>query len=419
MTRFRMPETPDATRAFVGFARLLRERGLRMSPAQVAVLQAAVASLPPADFESLYWAGRACLGVPRELAPAYDAAFAEYFLGTAPARPQPAPDAEAKRNADPESQPGPQDRRGILDVVADADGTGEAGAAPPEVSGAAASAAERLRVTPFAECSAEELKTVTALVRRLRFRPPSRPSRRMVASTHREAVDLRATARRAMRTNTELILPAWRRHQRRPRRLVLLLDVSRSMAVYSRLLLHFAYAAVASGREVEVVCFGTQLTRITPLLRSRRTSQALEVAAMSVLDWNGGTRIASAVDGLRTTRSVRGALRGAVVLICSDGLEQGDPSDLGARMSLLRRTCYQVIWVNPLAGDPRYRPVAGGMRAALPFVDRLVAGDTLAALEDVAAVLSAHPRSRSRPASPAQSHPSHGAGARESRLPTA
>jgi uncharacterized protein with von Willebrand factor type A (vWA) domain len=197
-----------------------------------------------------------------------------------------------------------------------------------------------------------------------------------------------------MRTQADLILPAWRRRRRRPRRIVILLDVSRSMGVSSRLLLHFAYAVAAAGRSVEVVCFGTQLTRVTGLLRSRRSARALETAAMSVLDWHGGTRIADAVGGLRSMPTVRGRLRGALLVICSDGLEQGDPADLGHQMYLMRRTCHQIIWVNPLAGDERYQPISGGMQAALPFIDLLIAGDTLAALEDAACTLAAPPPAR-------------------------
>ena len=231
---------------------------------------------------------------------------------------------------------------------------------------------------------------MTALTRRLRARPPELPGRRMVPGRRMEAVDLRATVRLAMKTHADLLLPAWRQHRRRPRRVVILLDVSRSMAPYSRLYLHFGYALVAT-RGAEVVCFGTQLTRITRLLRSRQSARAMERAAMSVLDWNGGTRIADAVGGLRSMRSVRGALRGAVVVICSDGLELGDPADLGHQMYLLRRACHKIIWVNPLAGDERYQPIAGGMRAALPWVDRLMPGHTLAGLQDVAAALSNYP----------------------------
>lgn len=289
-----------------------------------------------------------------------------------------------------------------LDVAVEPTGQENQLAAAENV-GKAASAVEVLRITPFASCTQQELASIAALARRLRAKPPQRPGRRMVPGTHREALDLRATAQLAMKTQADILKPAWRQHQKRPRQVVILLDVSRSMALYSRLFLHFSYALAASRGNVEVVCFGTQLTRITGLLRSRRPAQALERAAMSILDWNGGTRIADAVGGLRSMRGLRAVLRGAVVVICSDGLEQGDPTDLGTQMRLLRRTCNQIIWVNPLAGDERYQPIAGGMRAALPFVDRLMPGDTLAALQDVAAVLSGSkppPDNRFRPPPP-------------------
>ena len=383
-----MTESTNATVALVAFARLLRDRGLRVSPAQVALFQAAVGALPGGELDGLYWAGRACLGVPREFGPAYEAAFAEYFLGIpGPAPPESLPSSDTRPEGRQDSQPEQPTHRGALDVAI-GDGGDEESSAPAEETGAAASGLEQLRVTPFAECSPEELRAVTELVRRLRIRPPAVAARRLAPGRHHDAMDLRGTVRLAMRTHADLILPAWRQHQRRPRRIVLLLDVSRSMAGYSRLLLQFGYAMVSAGREAEVVCFGTRLTRVTPLLRSRRSAQALEVAAMSVMDWNGGTRIADAVGGLRELRTVRGALRGAVVVICSDGLEQGDPSDLGTQMDGLRRVCHEIIWVNPLAGDPRYRPISGGMQAALPFIDRLVAGDTVAALESVAAMLA-------------------------------
>jgi uncharacterized protein len=384
------------TAALAGFARLLRERGLRLSPAEVSRFQAAVGALPP-RIGHLYWAGRACLGVPPGSAAVYDTAFAQYFLGL--------PDEAA---ADARANPGSAvagDGTALprlpatLDVAREPDGQ-EPGADQAERSGSTASSAEVLRITPFTQCTPQELAAVAELVRRLRALPPQRPGRRMVPGTHREAVDLRTTARRAMKTQADVLMPAWRQHRMRPRPVVMLLDVSRSMASCSRLLLHFGYALVASRRDVEVVCFGTQLTRVTGLLRSRRSARALELAAMSVLDWDGGTRIAEAVAGLRSMRGLRGRLRGAVVVICSDGLERGDPADLGVQMSRLRRTCHQVLWVNPLAGDERYEPLAGGMRAAMPWVDRLMPGDTLAALGDVAAVLSGgtpHQPGRFRP----------------------
>lgn len=376
--------------ALVGFARLLRQRGLSASPAQVATYQAAVARLGGGGIDDLYWAGRICLSIPGPSRVLYDNTFAEYFLGRttmpgADAPPQP-PDPSSET---PEPDSGPKERQAPLDVARESSDDEDGEESPADPTGDSASVLEVLRITPFQECTPEELDVVIALVRRLRGQPPTMLSRRTRPGRHGRRLDVRATTRLAMRTQAELILPRWRRPRRRWRPVVVLLDVSRSMAPYSRLLLHFAHALATSGRTVEVVCFGTRITRVTHLLRSRRSPRALEDAAMAVLDWNGGTRIADAVSGLRTLKGVRTMLRGAVVVICSDGLEQGEASDLGRQMSALRRSCHRVLWVNPLAGDARYEPTAQGMRAALPYVDRLIAGDTLAALEEVADALGA------------------------------
>jgi uncharacterized protein len=375
------------TAALVGFARLLRERGLRSSPAQVSQLQTAVGVLAPERLTHLYWAGRACLAVGPGTAGTYDAAFGEYFLGVeGSAEEQAAACRRIVRAGGSGDQPDP-----LAAVAVDtAHEPGNPDGRPAEQAqvGSAASAAEVLRITPFAACTPEELDTVAALVRRLRVRPPERRGRRWEPGRRRQSMDLRATARRAVKTQADLLIPVWRQRQLRPRRVVLLIDVSRSMAPYSRMYLHFGYALVTARTDARVVCFGTQLTAVTWLLRSRKPTRTLELAAASVLDWDGGTRIAGAVAGLRSLRGVRGSLRGAVVVICSDGLEQGDPAGLGTQMRKLARTCAEIIWVNPLAGDERYQPLAGGMRAALPSVDRLMPGHTVAALGDVAAAIS-------------------------------
>jgi uncharacterized protein with von Willebrand factor type A (vWA) domain len=376
------------TAALVGFARLLRERGVRTSPAQVVRLQAAVGVLAPERITHLYWAGRACLAVGPGTVDTYDAAFGQYFLAAVGG---PAEQSAACRRVVRASGSGDQPDPLAAVPVDVAQEPGDAADRPDgdaAQAGRTASAAEVLRITPFAACTPEELDTVAALVRRLRVRPPQRRGRRREPGRRRQSIDLRATARRAIKTQADLLIPAWRQRQLRPRRVVLLIDVSRSMAPYSRMYLHFGYALVTARADARVVCFGTQLTAVTWLLRSRKSAHTLELAATSVLDWNGGTRIASAVAGLQSLRGVRGALRGAVVVICSDGLEQGDPAGLGRQMRKLARTCAQIIWVNPLAGDERYQPLAGGMRAALPFLDRLMPGDTVAALGEVAAAIS-------------------------------
>ncbi len=375
------------TAALVGFARLLRERGLRSSPAQVSRLQTAVGVLAPERLTHLYWAGRACLAVGPGTAGTYDAAFGEYFLGVAGGtQEQAAACRRILRAGAPGDQPDPL--AAVPVDVAREPGHPDGRPAEQAQVGSAAAAAEVLRITPFAACTPAELDTVAALVRHLRVRPPQRRGRRWEPGRRRQSIDLRATARRAIKTQADLLIPAWRQRQLRPRRVVLLIDVSRSMAPYSRMYLHFGYALVTARTDAHVVCFGTQLTAVTWLLRSRKSARTLELAAASVLDWNGGTRIADAVAGLQSLRGVRGALRGAVVVICSDGLEQGDPAGLGRQMRKLARTCAEIIWVNPLAGDERYQPLAGGMRAALPSVDHLMPGHSVAALGEVAAAIS-------------------------------
>jgi len=168
---------------------------------------------------------------------------------------------------------------------------------------------------------------------------------------------------------------------------VLILDVSGSMAPYARALLQFAFAAMAAGRRVEVFCFGTRLTRVTRALRTRDPDRAFAELARGVSDWEGGTRIGDSLKSLLDGWSQRAALRGAIVVFCSDGLERGDPEVLRAQMARLRRLAFRVIWANPLKGSTRYEPLARGMAAALPSVDVFLSGHNLESLEELAAAV--------------------------------
>lgn len=173
--------------------------------------------------------------------------------------------------------------------------------------------------------------------------------------------------------------PVWQGRRRRQRRLVLLLDVSGSMADYSRALVLFAHAALRADARWEAFCFGTRLTRVTHALGRADTKEALRRAAEEVVDWNGGTRIGEAVAALIST----GIARGAVVVVCSDGLDVGDPEVLREQMARLSRLAYRVVWLNPLREDPAYEPLARGMAAALPHVDVFASGHNLASLEEL------------------------------------
>jgi hypothetical protein len=168
---------------------------------------------------------------------------------------------------------------------------------------------------------------------------------------------------------------------------VLLLDVSGSMAPYARPLVQFAHAVVLSGGRAEVFCFGTRLTRISRALRMRDPAKALAAVGKAVGDWEGGTRIGDSLGDLLDGWSSRSSLRGAVVVLCSDGLERGDPEVLRRHMARLHRLAHKVVWVNPLKGSPQYEPLARGMAASLPYVDTFLPGHNLESLEALAVAL--------------------------------
>ena len=356
--------------ALVGFGRALRDEGVVVGSGQVVAYCRAVAALDPADPADLYWAGRACLVSRRDDLDAFDRVFRAYFLGMAP-------DLRAT-GAVARDRP---DRSIRLRAH-----TAGRGAESMELPGSLASGVERLRRKRFADCTPEELAALRRLIARLRVHAPSRRTRRTSPARRGRSPDLRRTIRRSLRTQGELLDRRWRRRRVHPRRVVLLLDISGSMAAYSRALLQFAHSATMGAR-VEVFCFGTRLTRITRSLRRRDPDLAIGEAAEAVVDWDGGTRIGDSIRQFLVGWGRQGMARGAVVVICSDGLERGDPAFLAAEMARLSRLAHRVVWVNPLKGDPSYQPLAGGMRAALPHVDVFVSGHDLASLEALAGLI--------------------------------
>lgn len=363
--------------ALVGFARALRSAGVRVGTDQALTYCRAAALLDIGDPGDLYWAGRTCLLSRHEDVDAYDRLFHRWFGGrgdglalTVSGWPPPSP--TARLEAARVRRPAPPEER---DQEEDS-------------AGGRASAAELLRHKRFPDCTPEELAALQTLMRRLRLDPPRRRTRRTRPAPRGGAHDLRRTIRRSLRTHGEPVHPAWRTRRDRPRRVVWLLDISGSMAGYSRALLQLAHSATWSpGATTEVFCFGTRLTRVTPQLRHRHPDRALAEAARAVLDWEGGTRIGDAVAAFLRGWGRSGMARGAIVVICSDGLDRGDPDLLAAEMARLARLAHRVVWVNPLKGDAGYEPTARGMHAALPSVDVLVSGHDLSSLEGLADLL--------------------------------
>jgi uncharacterized protein with von Willebrand factor type A (vWA) domain len=225
-------------------------------------------------------------------------------------------------------------------------------------------------------------------MKRIRLTPPRRRTRRTRSGPDGRTPDLRKTIRESLRMHDDPGMLFWRQRRVRLRPLILILDVSGSMTDYSRHLLQFAHSAKHAAAKVEVFCFGTRLTRITKTLEHRRPDAALEQAARAVVDWDGGTRIGASLDSFVRQWGRKGLCRAAVVVICSDGLDRGDPELLAAAMERLARLCHKVVWLNPHKGDDRdFRPSTLGMMVAAPHVDLLLSGHDLASLEELAGLL--------------------------------
>jgi uncharacterized protein with von Willebrand factor type A (vWA) domain len=252
-----------------------------------------------------------------------------------------------------------------------------------------ASRVEVLRQRDFAHYSPDEFAEARRLMADLRLAGARRRSRRLRASRRdRGRPDLRRTVQRALRTDGEPISRAFLDRSERPRRLVLLCDVSGSMEPYARGLVRFLHAAVVGRGRVEAFAMGTRLTRVTRELSSRDPDAAIAAAARRVADWSGGTRLGEDLRQFNDEWGVRGMARGATVVILSVGWDRGDPELLGEQMARLHRVAHQIVWVNPLKSSPDYAPLARGMAAALPHVDEFVEGHNLASLANLARILA-------------------------------
>jgi uncharacterized protein with von Willebrand factor type A (vWA) domain len=266
------------------------------------------------------------------------------------------------------------------------------------------STVERLAGQDFAELSESELTLLVGLMRSITLAVPMRRSRRERRRPGGPRTDLRSTLRQARRTGGYSFRLISRAPTRRPRRLVVLCDISGSMEPYARAMIQLLYCA-AGGARAEVFTFATRLTRLTPALSRTLPSVALQRAGEAAPDWLGGTKIGASIKEFNDVYGRRGMARGAIVVIISDGWDTGDPAVLRREMERLSLVAFRIVWVNPRTKSASYQPLAGGMAAAWPHCDAVVSAHTLAALDQLADAL-ADPVRRRAPVRPVSAEPS-------------
>jgi uncharacterized protein with von Willebrand factor type A (vWA) domain len=359
-----------ADEVLLGFARALRAAGVNVTADRERTYLEAVAAAGLEDPAAVYHAGRGTLcGSPADLE-RHDLVFAEWFGGT---------------------RAGTKAREPLRRQMSQADLTGEdasgQGGDDTEVVKAAASSTEVLRHRDVAELSRAEREELLRLFGSLRPRAPRRRAHRHERA-RRGQVDARATLRATLRRMGEPGEVAWRRRTTRPRRVVLLIDVSGSMSAYADALVRLAHTYCVSDVPTEVFTLGTRLTHITRPLLQRDPDRAIVAAGAAVPDWTGGTRLAEGLKVFLDRWGRRGMARGAVVVIFSDGWERDQPEALGEQVRRLAQVAHRVVWANPHRGRTGYEPVQGGIMAVLPHVDDFVAGHSMAAFEQLTEVVA-------------------------------
>lgn len=360
---------------FVAFTRLVRNAGVPVTTDRVAAYLQALRLSDLTSEVATYWAGRLTLCADPDDVVRYDHAFAAWFSS----------DPRDQRMGRP-SQPTPRVST-MAALTEPPPGSGEGDEEETPELRVAASGEEVLRDRDIAELSIGEREHLKQLLALLRPAPPKRRARRR-RHARRGEPDPRRTLRAALRNGGEIGDLRRRARRERPRRVVLLIDVSGSMSPYADTLLRFAHVVTRrTPTAVETFTLGTRLTRVTRELRQRDPERALADAGRAIPDWSGGTRLGEVLRAFLDRWGQRGVARRAVVVVFSDGWERGGAELLGEQSARLRRLAHKVVWVNPHAGKSGYAPVQGGIAAALPHVDRLLAGHSLTTLAELLEVL--------------------------------
>jgi hypothetical protein len=367
-----VPNSNGFDELFVEFGQLLRLNGLIIGSDDVISFCQAVGELNPGDILDIYWAGRTTLVRRRENIALYTKVFKAFFLDLV----EEETDARKKKI---KASVNTSTTLEIPNVEEGQPGNGE----EESKMGYVASAQQIYRQKAFAECTPQELVALRKMMSALKLSPPRRRTRRQQNIANGQKLNMRKIVRETMRTHGEPRDLFYSRRKEKLRPVIFILDVSGSMADYSRNLLQLAYSARRTNTKVEVFAFGTRLTRITKSLSRRNPDEAMELAGQSVFDWEGGTRIGESV-GEFVKRWGRTRLgRGSIVIICSDGLDRGEPAALAKSMEALSRIAYRIVWMNPHKGDNiEWVPNTMGMVIADPFIDEVVSGHNLKSLEE-------------------------------------
>jgi uncharacterized protein with von Willebrand factor type A (vWA) domain len=363
-----MTNAPDAL--LLGFARALRAAGLPVTADRETSFLEAVSLVGLDDEIATYWSGRATLCTGPDDTPRFDQIFVTWFTHRMPGSPTVNP-APAPTIA----------QAGLEEPGSGADGDREA-----DLLRASASATEVLRHRDVAQLSAAEKAALNTLFGSVRRPDPRRRTSRR-REWHRGEIDAHRTLRRQLQRMGEPGRLEWRRRGTRPRRLVMLIDVSGSMSSYADSLLRLAHRWSVGRTNVEVFTMGTRLTHVTRAMRQRDTERALIAAGDVVPDWYGGTRLGESLKAFLDRWGQRGMARGAIVVIFSDGWERGGVELLDEQMRRLRSLAHRVVWVNPHRGKAGYQPIQQGIVAALPHCDNLIAGHSLRTFDAIAEVV--------------------------------
>lgn len=382
----------DLAAISAGFGEALHAAGVPVTPERSARFAAAVSLVEPGTNEQLYWLGRITLLSRHEHVETFDRLFKQFFEGTfAFGELVDEPVAEAGPQDSPTSDADEQQADSAQVTQFQPQGTGATPSEPSDASDdndqpmsllAAMSDEERLNTRHFSELTDDELDLIAKLVDELQVAPPMRRGRRTKRHVRGRDLDIRSTLRRSHRTAGDPVRLVYRNRTPRPRKVVLIADVSGSMEPYARVYVHLLRGAVVA-TQAEAFVFATRLTRITRSLRLLEADAAYRQARDVAPDWSGGTRIGSALLDFVESFGRRGMARGSVVVIVSDGWETDDPERIDVAMGRLSRLAHHIIWVNPRKAATDYQPLVGGMAAALPYVDTFISGHSLTALEDV------------------------------------